>query len=735
MNSAAHPATAVDPDEVLREHTRQLSGDYRARLADAYDDPKDTARRFYEEASRVGPADAAIRMRDDPAYFGALRDGGEPAARQAAVLGAKAYHSRVAEGEPKVGAAVLDQAITDRLQAVRGIDREQVRATWDALSRAYGPDRAAEVFTRRHRDVLGESMSPAKAEQLARFAAARDHLRARAGLLQAPTYERSAPLPRSLEEAGETGLPQGLQERLLAASDGVRKRLRAAYESPLAAEARLHQMVDEQGMDAIVAVHLDPSVLGPLRGDMPGGIDRARGLAASAMDHAEIAYGYHRARGAEEAERLRARDALDDARRGARDVERAMGGIQEAVQLDGPELQAHLDRQRERGIDKGDRAPRGPAHDGPGSNGGPGEAPGDRPEPEGRDRGVRDVNGGVQGSQEAVELHRPEPKAHQDGRRERGIDEGDGAPRSPVRDGPGPRGGPGETPGDRDKPKGRGRGAADGASDASAGPAQTGDPAVDAAVQAHMELEEARELSRRLRTLRQERRKAEEKLAELREQDAALTRARRDFRAVAAEMYRHPDAAIGKWQEIVAADGPERAGERLKKDPAILGELRTGPEPGPVRRAVRAAVRAWREAPAGEPEASTDPRSRLAARAEAFAQADAATRKPVEWTTPEGEKVVGREKVREAAQGVYDRRQREIEAGEKRLDKLGGVEGAEKAAQRSLDGLSTEQKEAAARQIAKRTGRSVLDVATGMARRTVETVRVVRTLGEGPAGL
>ena len=665
MNSAANPVGAVDPDEVLREHTRQLSGEYRARLADAYEDPKDAARRFYEEASRVGPAEAAIRMRDAPEHFGPLKEGGEAAARQGAVVGARAYHSRVAEGEPRVAAAVLDQVIADRLQGARGLDREQVRATWDALSRAYGPDRAADVFTRRSREVLGESMSAEEAEQLARFAAARDHLRARAGLVQPPAYERSAPLPRSLEEAGRGGLPEGLSARLVAASDGMRTRLAGAYEEPLVAEARLHQMVDEHGPDAVVAVHRDPTVLGPLRGELPGGTDRARGLAASAMDYASRAYEYHRVRGAEEAERLHARDALADTRRSARDPERAMARIQEAVQLHGPELQAHLDRQRERGIDRDGDAPRGPARDGPASRGGPGEAPGGPP-----DRRGREI-----------------------------------------------RGAEGASPG------------------GSAGPAPAGDPEVEAAVRAHVELEEARELEKRLRTLRAERRKAEEKLAELREQDAAVTRTRRDLRATAAEVYRNPDDAIRKWQEAVAADGLERARERLKEDPAMLGELLSTREPGPVRRAAQAAVRAWRGSPETDDAAGTDARSQLASRAEAFTKADAAAKGAVEWTTPDGEKVAGREKVREAARKVSDGRQQQIDAGEKRLKELGGVEGAEKSAQRALDVLSPAQRQDALRQIARATRASPVEVATGIARKTVEAVRIVRTLGEGPAGL
>lgn len=662
MNPAANPI-AVDPDEVLREHTRVLSGEYRARLADAFEDPREAGRRFYDEASRVGPAEAAMRMRDEPAAFGALKGGGEAAAREAAAIGARAYHSRVAEGEPRVAVAVLDQAIGDRLAAI-GADEPRVRATWAAVADAYGAEEGARVFVRRAREVLGGSVSPADAEQVARLAAARDYIRARLGPDPARARARSAPLPRSLDDAAGD-LPQGLRERRVAAADGFRKRLRGAYENPLAAEAHLHAMVDEQGAAAFQAVGRDPALLGALRGDLPGGADQARALAVSAIDYSALAYEYHHARGREAAERLQARDALADARLGARDAERAMEGVQEAVQLHGPALEAHLARQRERGVGRGGPGRSGPGLEGNGTRGGPEAGSGPAVERNGRGR-------------ETTRARRRE-----------------------ARDGS-------ETP---------------------------GDPAVDAAVQAHRNVEEARELARRLRLLREERRKAEEKLAELREQDDALTRARRDLRAVAAEVYRDPDRAVRLWEEAVGTDGRRAAHERLRRDPAMLGPLRADQEPGRVQRVFQAAARAWRPSPGPEAGAAADPRSRLAARADAFARADEAVGATMEWTAPDGTRVVGRKEVRASAETVARERRRQIDAGEKRLVALGGVKGAERTAGRSLETLSPAQRRDAMRRIEKTTGASAIDVATGMARKAVDAVRVTRALGEGPAGL
>jgi hypothetical protein len=179
--------------------------------------------------------------------------------------------------------------------------------------------------------------------------------------------------------------------------------------------------------------------------------------------------------------------------------------------------------------------------------------------------------------------------------------------------------------------------------------------------------------------------------------------------------------------------GPGEAGARIVREPALLGRLRSDPEPGAVLRAMRALSRAVRRS--GQPDDAIEPQSvvRLSERAAAFTRAEAATNAPVDWTTPEGDRVTGRAEVERSARSVAEGRQREIDKGEARLKELGGLRGAEQRAQRSLDGLSPRQ----TREVVERLGgaRPALDRAFGVVRRTVEAGRLARTLGEGPAGI
>jgi hypothetical protein len=84
---------------------------------------------------------------------------------------------------------------------------------------------------------------------------------------------------------------------------------------------------------------------------------------------------------------------------------------------------------------------------------------------------------------------------------------------------------------------------------------------------------------------------------------------------------------------------------------------------------------------------------------------------------------------------VADSRQREIDRCEKRLEQLGGVRGAERNVQRTLEGLTPRQKREAVSRIAKSAANPSVNVVTGLARKTVEAARVVRTLGEGSVAL
>lgn len=639
MNSLESGQNPVEPDAVLDQHMRAVSSAYRAKLAEAYADPQGAHAIFRAEANRLGPAEAAMLMRDEPGRFGALKDGGAGAAGEAALLGARAYHARIAQGDGRLGAEVLDGACAEMI-ARTGADPDRVLETWDVLRSAYGIEGASAVFTRRATEVFGRSVDAAVTEQVPEFAAARDHLRIRAGLMEEPAESVAAPLPRSLadERSAPAQLPEALQDRLVAASDGFRRRLAAGYENPLAAEARLHARVNRDHLAAIDAVASNPSVLGPLRTDHPGGVAAAEAGAHSALAYARIAYVYHHARFPEAAAEVAARDEVQSVRRTARDTDRAMEGVQEAIQLHGPELAEHLAQHRE-------------------------QSPG----------------------------------------------------RDPERGGPSQNGGPGGPAGD-----GPGRSAAGGPIAAS-----EADPAVDEAVRAHATLEEARDLTERTRQLREERAKAERKLAQLDEQDLALKRTERDFRAVAEVVYRDPGAAVEKWEKLVLSERGhlERARERLLEEPTLLGPLKTERHPG---RRGRLGIRTIQPA--------RDALPRLATRATAFTQAQRAVNDPVEWTTPEGETVRGREKVREAARTVVGDRQEQISAAEGRLKDVGGVRGSEQAAQRAFGRLSSEQgSRAAARMGSGGAARAASLMST--ARQVMEVARAARTLSEGPAGL
>jgi hypothetical protein len=361
--SSDHTPRPIDPDVILDEYARQLAREYRDKLAEAYVDSAAAHARFRDEAGSRSPADAAMLMRDNPGHFGELKDGGGEAARAAGMFGARAYHARIAQDDPRVAAQVLDQAFTNAA-ARTGADPERVRATWDALSRAYGPEAGAVLFPQRAKDVFGPA-SEADAASIARIAAARDQVRLTTGLAVAPSYVRSPALPWSLaeERSATASLPAGLQERLIAAADGMRRRLAIGYDDALGAEARLHALLDEHGVPVLDRVAKEPALLGQLRSH-PGGPAAAEAAARAGVAYARLAYEFHHSRLPDAAEELEAREALAAVRRSARDPERGMEGVQEAIQLHGPELAAHLEHQRrERGPD------RGTGRGGPGGNG------------------------------------------------------------------------------------------------------------------------------------------------------------------------------------------------------------------------------------------------------------------------------------------------------------------------------------------------------------------------------
>lgn len=640
MSTSIHSPEPIEPDGVLDAYVRRLTRAYRDQLTVAYEDPRTAYDAFRAVRESRGLGEAAIQMRENPASFGTLREGAGEAAMEAARLGSRAYHAVDARGNPTLAASVLDEAFSDALREAAGeAPVPRLRGAWDELSAAYGADRAAAVLQRRARDFVGVEVAPEAVESIAQLAAARDHLRERAGILQRPGHP-SAPLPRGLrdEQAAPEQLPARLQERIVAAADGMRVRLAIAYEQPLVAEARLHALVGRDGLAGIETAERDPALLGELRADLAAGPADAIDAARAGLAYARHAYQYNSARFPDRAADIEAREALEAATRSARDPDRAMEGVQEAIQLHGHELEEHLERSR------ADRA-----------------------------RGRGNGRGGPSGG---------------------GLDLPDDRPREPAR-------------------------------------GDAGDPAVDEAVRALTAMEEAREETERGRGLREERTRAEQVLERLDAQDRALARADRDFEAAAKNVYRDPEAALKKWDDLVQRErgNLEAARERVSKDPTVLGALRSEPH---------AAV--WGPAAAKLGIANTQPAReavpRMLDRAVGHTRAQREATEPVQWTAPDGETVHGRDRVRTAARSVVQDRTDDIQASDGKVRELGGVTGSERAAQRSLDGLTPAQRAKASTRMAAKgrgAGKGAASLATGYVGRAIQAARVTRDIAEGPA--
>jgi Relaxase/Mobilisation nuclease domain len=259
------------------------------------------------------------------------------------------------------------------------------------------------------------------------------------------------------------------------------------------------------------------------------------------------------------------------------------------------------------------------------------------------------------------------------------------------------------------------------------------DQAVAAAVRAFMALEDAREARAQARRLREERRPAEEVLAELEDNEKALKRTRRDFRATAARVYRDPAAAMTVWDALVhrASGNLEAAGERVRKNPHILGPLLTDP-PSSVWDSAREMVGL------GSTRMARQAVPQMLHRAFLHAPALREATKPVEWTAPDGRKVEGREKVRSVATDIVSDRSGRIKAIEEWVQELGGISGAERKVQRAFTHLSSVQRNQAARKIGAATGITEASVAakiTEVLDKAHRAARLARSLGEGPGGL
>jgi hypothetical protein len=262
------------------------------------------------------------------------------------------------------------------------------------------------------------------------------------------------------------------------------------------------------------------------------------------------------------------------------------------------------------------------------------------------------------------------------------------------------------------------------------------EPAVDEAVRAFTELEDARAAAELARVLRAERTRAQQVLATLDQQDDALDCTQRDFETTAARAYLDPAAAIVQWDALVLKHrgNLEAAANRVRKTPEILGPLLTD-SPASVRESVAEMF--------GSPSTRSAKEAvpHMLHRAALYTPALREAAKPVEWETPDGEKVVGRTEVRLRANAVAAERTVRIKALEARIADLGGISGAESAVRFAFDWLSPAQRSQAERKItawAAASGAAETAVAANLSEvlgKTHRDARLTRGLGEGRGGL
>jgi hypothetical protein len=261
------------------------------------------------------------------------------------------------------------------------------------------------------------------------------------------------------------------------------------------------------------------------------------------------------------------------------------------------------------------------------------------------------------------------------------------------------------------------------------------DPAVEAAVHAFMALQDASAAAGLARTLRAERTRAEEVLATLDHQDRELERTREDFKTSAASVYRDPVAAIAAWNVLVRRVGNnlETACQQVEEQPKLLGTLLSDPDASILERAAEKLghpnARIVREVP------------QMLRRAVLYTPTLREAAKPVEWETPDGEKIVGRTPVRLRANAVVAERTAQIKAAEARIPEIGGVAGAERNVQLAFQNLSPAQRSQAGRELTAWAAANDITEAAVAANlvevlgKTHRAAKLERNLAEGPGGL
>jgi hypothetical protein len=262
------------------------------------------------------------------------------------------------------------------------------------------------------------------------------------------------------------------------------------------------------------------------------------------------------------------------------------------------------------------------------------------------------------------------------------------------------------------------------------------DPAVDEAVRAFTELEDARAAAELTRALRKERTRAEAVLTILAQQDDTLDRTQQDFHAAAERVYGDPAAAIAQWDALVLehSGNLEAAAAQVRTKPEILGPLLTD-SPASVRESIAEMF--------GSPgtRSAKEAVPQMLRRAALYTPARREAAKPVEWETPDGEKIVGRTEVRLRANAVVAERTVQIKALEASLADFGGISGAEIKVRLAFDWLSPAQRSQAERKIAAgavASGTTETAAAVNLAEvlgRTHDAAKLAWGLGEGPGGL
>ena len=572
-------------------------------------------------------------------------------------------------------ANTLTAELRQRIRDAGG-DPARFEETWEALAAAYGPRGAYSIVRLRAGQILNLELGQDFSEKLAHLAESRHKF------LPEPAPDRVAmpSLPHEGEEyraAAGFEMPPQVRVRVEAASEAMRRALARVYENPVLAEARLHALAARDRNTASFSAEIarSPELIGALRPDLPS--DGRESALAPAIGYARVAYAFHLARTPDHALDLASREAVAAVQRAAVEVERAARALDRAIDLHGPALNAHLSELRE-GIVRG----QGPSRD-PG-RGGTGE--GREPDPD-----------------------------------ERSL--GSGPPAAESR-------GAAPAP-DRDV-------AARPAGDALPVAPPVADPAVEEAFRVSQLLEEARFLENRGAELRVERGQVQSILAVLDFDDHEQLRTRRDVDALAGRVYRHPDRAVDRWNDLVSQLGGdvERAQKLVAARPGRLGAMHSEP----AGWLSRLPLPDWvaESLPFRSTAGAREQVPHFTEKAVAYSKARERAESQVEWTSPTGKRLQDRAEIRAAAREVEKGLATEIARNDAALLARGNVADAEREARRAVSSLRPEQRPVLARKLAEARGVPAAEMTAALSRLAaaprlaLQGARALRAASEGP---